>query len=47
MTSFGINGNCAGTGGVYRVDTAGDLNWLYGEFSEEINFTRPGKGKGK
>jgi hypothetical protein len=28
VTSFGINGNCAGTGGVYRVDTADDLNWL-------------------
>jgi len=28
VTSFGINGNCAGTGGVYRVDTADDLEWL-------------------
>jgi len=28
VTSFGINGNCAGTGGVYRVDRADDLNWL-------------------
>jgi len=28
VTSFGLNGNCAGTGGVYRVDTADDLNWL-------------------
>jgi hypothetical protein len=28
VTSFGINGNCAGTGGVYRVDTADDLDWL-------------------
>jgi secreted trypsin-like serine protease len=32
VTSFGINGNCAGTGGVYRVDRADDLNWLYSEF---------------
>ena len=32
VTSFGINGNCAGTGGVYRVDRADDLGWLYGEF---------------
>lgn len=32
VTSFGINGNCAGTGGVYRVDRADDLNWLYGTF---------------
>lgn len=28
VTSFAINGNCAGTGGVYRVDRADDLNWL-------------------
>jgi len=28
VTSFGINGNCAGTGGVYRVDQADDLTWL-------------------
>jgi len=32
VTSFGINGNCAGTGGVYRVDRADDLNWLYSAF---------------
>jgi hypothetical protein len=32
VTSFGINGNCAGTGGVYRVDRADDLDWLYGTF---------------
>jgi secreted trypsin-like serine protease len=30
VTSFGKNGNCAGTGGVYRVDRADDLDWLYG-----------------
>ncbi|HXG76519.1 MAG TPA: trypsin-like serine protease [Gaiellaceae bacterium] len=30
VTSFGLNGNCAGTGGVYRVDRADDLNWLDG-----------------
>jgi phage tail protein X len=28
VTSFGLNGNCAGTGGVYRVDQPDDLNWL-------------------
>ena len=28
VTSFGKNGNCAGTGGVYRVDKADDLEWL-------------------
>jgi secreted trypsin-like serine protease len=32
VTSYGKNGNCAGTGGVYRVDRADDLNWLYGTF---------------
>lgn len=28
VTSFALNGNCGGTGGVYRVDRADDLNWL-------------------
>ena len=28
VTSFGINPTCAGTGGVYRVDRADDLEWL-------------------
>jgi hypothetical protein len=28
VTSFGINGNCAGTGGVYRIDRSDDLDWL-------------------
>ena len=36
VTSFGLNGNCAGTGGVYRVDTADDLNWLYSEFGDQL-----------
>ena len=36
VTSFGLNGNCAGTGGVYRVDRADDLNWLYSEFGEHL-----------
>ena len=36
VTSFGINGNCAGTGGVYRVDRADDLNWLYEEFGDQL-----------
>lgn len=34
VTSFGLNGNCAGTGGVYRVDRADDLDWLYGTFGD-------------
>jgi V8-like Glu-specific endopeptidase len=37
VTSFGINGNCAGTGGVYRVDRADDLNWIYGTFGIYLN----------
>jgi Trypsin len=28
VTSFALNGNCAGTGGVYRVDRADNLEWL-------------------
>jgi V8-like Glu-specific endopeptidase len=36
VTSFGINGNCAGTGGVYRVDRADDLDWLYGTFGDQL-----------
>ena len=36
VTSFGLNGNCAGTGGVYRVDRADDLDWLYGEFGSHL-----------
>lgn len=28
VTSFGLNSTCAGTGGVYRIDKADDLNWL-------------------
>jgi Trypsin len=28
VTSYGKNPTCAGTGGVYRVDKADDLNWL-------------------
>lgn len=36
VTSYGLNGNCAGTGGVYRVDRADDLNWLYGSFGRYL-----------
>ena len=28
VTSFGLNSTCGGTGGVYRVDRADDLDWL-------------------
>jgi Trypsin len=36
VTSFGLNGTCGGTGGVYRVDRADDLNWLYGTFDAHL-----------
>ncbi len=36
VTSFGMNGNCAGTGGVYRVDRADDLDWLYSAFGDQL-----------
>src|SRR5688572_17375395 len=36
VTSYGLNGNCAGTGGVYRVDRADDLNWLYSAFGSRL-----------
>jgi hypothetical protein len=36
VTSYGLNGNCAGTGGVYRVDRADDLGWLYGTFGAHL-----------
>ena len=32
VTSYAINSECAGTGGVYRIDRADDLEWLYGVF---------------
>jgi V8-like Glu-specific endopeptidase len=36
VTSFGLNSACAGTGGVYRVDRADDLDWLYEEFGDRL-----------
>ncbi len=33
VTSFAVNGNCAGSGGVYRIDRADDLNWLASFFN--------------
>ena len=30
VTSFGLNGNCAGTGGVYRMDRQHDIDWVNG-----------------
>ncbi len=37
VTSFGLNSACAGTGGVYRVDRADDLDWLNETFGALIN----------
>lgn len=28
VTSFGLNGNCAGVGGVFRIDRAAELDWI-------------------
>lgn len=28
VTSFGLNGNCAGVGGVFRIDRALELDWI-------------------
>lgn len=32
VTSFGLNGNCAGTGGVLRMDRSWNLDWIHSEF---------------
>lgn len=32
VTSFGKNGQCAGQGGVYRVDRSDALDWIYKEW---------------
>jgi hypothetical protein len=29
VTSFGLNGNCAGVGGGYRIDNQGDIDWIW------------------
>lgn len=34
--SFGLNANCAGIGGDYRVDQPDDLDWLNSEFGDLI-----------
>jgi hypothetical protein len=36
VTSFAINGNCAGTGGVYRMDRAAPLGWVRSTFSAHL-----------
>ena len=32
VTSYGINGNCVGTGGVYRLDRSWNLDWITSAF---------------
>lgn len=39
-TCFGMNSTCAGTGGVYRIDRADDLEWI-------ASFTTSSKKKGR
>lgn len=36
VTSFGVNGNCAGSGGGYRLDQQDDLDWLHNTFGAYI-----------
>lgn len=36
VTSFGLNGTCAGTGGAFRVDRSWSLEWLNGTFGKYL-----------
>ena len=36
VTSFGLNGTCGGTGGVFRVDRSWSLDWLNGSFGRYL-----------
>jgi secreted trypsin-like serine protease len=36
VTSFGLNGNCAGTGGVYRLDRSWNLDWIRTTFGRYL-----------
>lgn len=36
VTSFGINGNCAGTGGVFRLDRLNVQEFIYGYMGEQV-----------
>jgi hypothetical protein len=36
VTSYGLNGSCAGTGGVYRVDRSWNLDWLNSAFGNYL-----------
>ncbi len=36
VTSYGLNGNCAGTGGVYRLDRSWNLDWIQSTFGKYL-----------
>ena len=36
VTSFGLNGSCAGTGGVYRLDRSWNLDWIRTTFAKYL-----------
>ncbi|MFB3099509.1 MAG: hypothetical protein ACE1ZX_05685 [Acidimicrobiia bacterium] len=42
VTSLRINGNCAGTGGVFRMDRQDDLDFV----NSYLNPQKPGGGRG-
>lgn len=47
VTSYGLNPTCGGTGGVFRTDRSWVLDWIYGEFGDELagetRTAKPGK----
>jgi secreted trypsin-like serine protease len=36
VTSYGLNGSCAGTGGVYRLDRSWNLDWIQSAFGKYL-----------
>ena len=36
VTSFGLNGTCGGTGGVFRTDRSWSLDWITEEFGDRL-----------
>jgi len=46
VTSFGLNGNCAGTGGVFRMDRQNVLDFV-ADAIDRLDHQSNGKGKGK
>ena len=36
VTSYGLNGSCAGTGGVYRLDRSWNLDWIRATFGRYL-----------